>query len=173
LKSLSIPGEKPMPEPLERLTAAVVTQGGSLLVADEKKKRVYRFDREGKYLGTFPDNKEREVARIVVDGEGGIVLLDRDARTVQVFDDSGRVLRSVGPRGTGFELRKPGDVAADPFRNLYVSDEEGGVYVFSPQGQLLTVLGREELKKPRALTLDPTGAVLVYDDRLQKVVRFK
>jgi TolA-binding protein len=173
VRSFSVPGDKPVPEPLENLTAAAFTPGGSLLVADEKRKRVFRFDRDGKYVGVFPDNREREVTRIVVDGEGAIVLLDRDAKTIQVVDDSGRLLRSLGPRGTGFELRKPADVAVDPLRNLYVADEEGGVYVFSPQGQLLTVLAREELRKPRALTLDPNGALLVYDDRLQKVVRFK
>lgn len=173
IKSFSIPADKPVPEPLENVAAAVATPGGSYLVADEKKKRVYRFDAQFRYQGTFPDNKEREVSRMLLDGEGGIALLDRDARTVSVYDEAARPLRTVAPRGSGYELKKPSDIAIDPFRNTYIADEEGAVYVFSPQGQLLTTLTTAEMKRPRALTLDPSGALLVYDAKLEKVLRFK
>ena len=61
----------------------------------------------------------------------------------------------------------------DPMRNTYVADEEAGVLLFSPQGQLLATLSAEELQRPKALTLDPTGAVLVYDDKLERILRFK
>jgi hypothetical protein len=75
----------------------------------------------------------------------------------------------VGPTG----LRKPVDVAIDPFRNAYVADEELGVLIFSPQGQLLHTLSGPELKRPKAITLDPTGAVLVYDDRAGKILKYR
>jgi hypothetical protein len=65
------------------------------------------------------------------------------------------------------------DAAVDPFRNTYVAEEEGGVLIFNPAGQLLVTIAGEEIRKPRALTLDPSGAVLVYDDRTQKVQRFR
>jgi len=174
VKSFSIPSDKPgVPQPLEDLSAAVATPGGSFLVADQKRKRVYRFDVQSKPHGTFPDTKEREVIRMLLDGEGGIVLLDRQERTVRVFDEAGRLLRSVGPRGPGYELRKPVDVAVDPMRNTYVADEELGVLVFSPQGQLLVTLTAEDMKRPKALTLDASGAILVYDDKLERILRFK
>jgi hypothetical protein len=54
-----------------------------------------------------------------------------------------------------------------------VADEEGAVQVFNEKGQLLATLAGAEMKRPRALTLDATGAVLVYDDRLEKVLRFR
>jgi hypothetical protein len=174
IKSFNLPTEKPEEkDPLDRIEAAVLTPGGSILVADGKRKRIYRFDGEDKYLGPFPDAKEREITRMVLDGEGGIVLLDRDLRTISVVDETGRVLRSVATRGTGWELRKPADVAADPFRNLYVADEEAGVLIFSPNGQLLGSITGGELRKPVALTLDPAGAVIVYDERAQKVLRYR
>jgi sugar lactone lactonase YvrE len=160
-------------EPLERIEAAVLTPGGSYLVADGKKKRVYRYDAQFAYKGPFPDNRDREVTRLLLDGEGAVVLLDRAQKIVQVLDETGKVIRTAGPRGAGFELRKPVDVAVDPFRNVYVAEEEGAVHVISPQGQLLTTLTSAEMKKPRAVTLDPSGAVLVYDERLQRVLRFK
>lgn len=174
VKSFAIPTDKPgVPEPLEDLSAAVITPGGSFLVADQNRKRVYRFDAQMKPLGTFPDAREREVTRLLVDGEGGIVMLDRDEKTVRVFDEAGRPLRAVAARGPGYELRRPVDVAVDPMRNTYVADEQAGVLLFSPQGQLLATLASEELQRPKALTLDASGAVLVYDDKLEKVLRFK
>jgi TolA-binding protein len=174
LQTFAIPGDKPgETEPLEKLETAAVTQGGAVLVSDEKKKKVFRFDGKYQYQGPFPDVKERQVSRIVLDGEGGIVMLDRDERTVRVLDESGKVLRAIAGRGPGYELRKPVDVAVDAFRNVYVADEEAGVLVFSPSGQLLATVGAGEARKVRAVTLDPSGALLVYDDKQQRILRFK
>ena len=113
------------------------------------------------------------MSRIVLDGEGGIVLLDRDERAVHVVDEAGKPLRTIATRGAGYEMRKPVDVAVDGFRNIYVADEEAGVLVFSPQGALLATLGGADVRKARAVTVDPAGAVLVYDDKLQRILRFK
>jgi TolA-binding protein len=174
LQTFAIPSDKPgVPEPLEKLEAAAVTQGGSILVSDEKKKKVFRFDAKYQYQAPFPDVKERQVSRIVLDGEGGIVMLDRSERTVRVIDETGRALRTIASRGPGYELRKPIDVAVDPFRNTYVADEEAGILVFSPAGQLLASIGVTDVRKARAVTVDPSGAILVYDDKLQRILRFK
>jgi TolA-binding protein len=174
LQTFAIPGSKPgETEPLEKLEAAAVTPSGSVLVSDEKKKKVFRFDGKLQYQGPFPDAKERQISRIVLDGEGGIVMLDRDEKTVRVLDETGRVLRTIAAHGPGYDLRKPVDVAVDGFRNTYVADEESGVLVFSPQGQLLATLGGSDVRKARAVTIDPSGGVLVYDDKLQRILRFK
>jgi TolA-binding protein len=172
LLGLSVPSDKPgVPEPLEKLTAALVTPGGSLLVADGKRRRLQRFDLAGKHLGTWGDAREREVARLLLDGEGAVLAFDPDERLLAYFDETGKLLRSLPLRGEGFDLRKPLDVALDPAGNVYVADEQAGVVVLTPKGKLLARFG-EELKKPRALTLDPTGAVLVYDERLERVLRY-
>lgn len=174
IKSFAVPGNKPGEmESLERIAAALMLPGGDVLVADQKKKRVYRYGPQWDYKGSFPDAKEREVTRLALDGEGGIALLDADEKSVRVFDESGRALRAIPAKGPGYELKKPADIALDPARNLYVADEETGVMVFSPDGRLLTALSGEELRRPRALTLEPAGALLVYDGKSQKVVRFK
>jgi hypothetical protein len=172
IKNFAIPGDKLIPEPLEKLTAAVKTPLGSFLVADEKKNRIYRFDSASEYRDTFPalkDQRNREVTRMFLDGEGAIVCLDREEKTVKAYEETGRLLRAVGPAG----LRKPVDAAVDAFRNTYVAEEDGGVLVFNHAGQLLATVAGEEIRKPRALTLDPSGAILVYDGRTQRVHRFK
>jgi outer membrane protein assembly factor BamD (BamD/ComL family) len=173
IRTFSTPPEKPgaAPKPVDKILAAALTPGGSILVSDEDREAVLRFDAKGQYLGAFPgkDATKRKVSRILVDGEGGIVALDRDEKAVRVWDETGRLLRTIGPAG----LKRPSDVAVDAFRNLYVADEEGGVLVFNPQGQLLLTITSPELKRPRALTLDATGAVLVYDDRAERVLRYR
>jgi DNA-binding beta-propeller fold protein YncE len=173
VRSFFLPPEKPGDErkPLERILAAAVTRGGAVLVSDEKDDTVYRFDADGGFQGTFPPRGavKQEVTRIIVDGEGGILLLDRKAKTVRVCDESGHTLRTVGPGG----LRKPADVAVDPLRNVYVADEDNGVLVFNVQGELFFKIARPEMKKPTAITLEPSGAVLVYDDGSDRVLRYR
>jgi outer membrane protein assembly factor BamD (BamD/ComL family) len=173
IRSFTTPPDKAgsAPKPVDKILAAAATPGGSLLVSDEEREAILRYDAKGQYLGTFPgkDAARRKVTRIVVDGEGGIVTLDREEKAVRVWDETGRLLRAVGPAG----LKRPVDVAVDAFRNLYVADEELGVLVFNPQGQPLTRIASPELQRPRALTLDVTGAVLVYDDRAERVLRYR
>jgi TolA-binding protein/sugar lactone lactonase YvrE len=173
IRAFTTPAEKPgaMPKPVDKILAAAVTPGGAILVSDEDREAILRYDAKGQYLGAFPgkDAVKRKVTRIVVDGEGGIVTLDREEKAVRVWDETGRLLRTVGPAG----LQRPADVAVDAFRNLYVADEAAGVLVFNQAGQLIATITSPELKRPRALALDATGAVLVYDDRAERVLRYR
>jgi TolA-binding protein len=173
VRSFTTPPEKPgaAPKPVERILAAAITRGGYVLVSDDDREKILRFDAKGEPAGFFPpgDSTKRKVTRIVLDTEGGILTLDRDEKAVRLWDEAGKSLRVYGPAG----LKKPVDVAVDPFRNVYVADEELGIVVFTPQGQPLTTISSPELRRPRALTLDPAGAVLVYDERAERVLRFR
>jgi len=172
-RSFATPPEKPgaQAKPVENILAAAVTTGGFVLVSDEDRQAILRFDAKGQYVGTFPgpEATKRKVSRILIDGEGGIVTLDQDEKVVRVWHETGRLVRTVGPTG----LKRPVDVAVDAFRNLYVADEELGVLVFNPQGQPLATITSPELKRPKAVTVDATGAVLVYDDKAERVLRYR
>lgn len=174
IKSFVVPSDKPGElESLDKITAAVVTQAGNILVADAKRKRVFKYDHKLEFVGLFPDAKQRDVRRLQLDGEGGIVLLDEDEKTVQIFDEAGKPLRAIAARGAGYQLKKPVDVAVDAFRNSYLADVEIGVLVFGPAGQLLATLTSPELRRPTALTLDTDGAILVYDEKAERILKFK
>jgi outer membrane protein assembly factor BamD (BamD/ComL family) len=174
IKSFAAPGDKPgVLETLDKIEAAAVTKSGMLLVADAKRKHVFKYDPQFNFVGSFPDAKERDVRRMLVDGEGAVYLLDDDDKSVRAFDEAGKSLRVVLAKGAGYELKHPVDIAVDPFRNLYVADADLGVLIFSASGQLLTTLTSSELRRPAALTLDAEGAVLVYDERAERVLRFK
>ncbi len=173
LRSFFFPPERPGEErkPVDRILAAAVLPGGSFLVSDEDKDTVLLFGLAGELRGRFPegDTRKREVTRIVVDGERDVYLLDRKEKMVAICDESGRTLRTIGPSG----LRKPSDVAVDPFRNVYVADEDEGVLVFNPRGEPFFKIAGPELKKARAIALDATGAVLVYDEGSDRVLRYR
>ncbi|HSD29577.1 MAG TPA: tetratricopeptide repeat protein [Vicinamibacteria bacterium] len=173
IRSFTTPPAKPgaSPKPVEKILAAAVTTGGFVLVSDEEREAILRYDGQGRYLGTFPGSEatKRKVCRILVDGEGGIVTLDREEKVVRVWHETGHPIRAIGPAG----LKHPADVAVDAFRNLYVADEELGILVFNPQGQPLATISGPELRRPRAITLDATGAVLVYDERSERVLRYR
>ena len=173
MRSFYLPPEKvgAQRKPLEKILAAAVTRGNAVVVSDQKNHRVYRFNAAGKLLGNFipRDSAKREVTRIIVDGEGAILLLDRKQKMVLVCDEAGRTIRTVGPGG----LRKPSDVAIDTLRNIYVADEAEGVVVFNPKGELLFKIKGPDLKKATAITLEDSGAVLVYDSGSKRILRYR
>ncbi len=170
VQSFTIPGQKP--QPLEELTSALVLPGGEVLVADKKRKGIFRFDAESNYVGPFPDSREREITRLLRDDEGGIVCLDEKTKGIRVYDLTGRPLRSIAARGPGYELKRPVDIAVDSELNLYVADQRAGVFVLDRDGKLLATLGGAQLKEPVAVTLGRDGAVLVYDKKARQVFRF-
>lgn len=173
IKSFAAPVKPGELQELDHILAAVRTPSGSLLVSDEKSRRIHRYDADFAYQGSFPDGREREATRLLLDGEGGIVVLDARARSVEVYDEAGKRLRAVALRGPGYEIKKPVDVAVDAFLNLYVADEQEGVFVFAQKGELVARVGTEALSRVRALALDRSGAVLVYDDRQGRILRFE
>jgi TolA-binding protein len=173
IKTFAIPDEKAGMKTLDKITAALALPSGGILVADDDRDRVYRYDAQDQFVGTFPDAREHQVTRMALDPEGAIVLLDRDQKTVAVYDESGKLLHSIGPKGPGFELRKPSDVATDAFRNIYVADEDAGIFLFSPEGQLLASLGGDDLKRVKGVALEADGSILAYDDKAERMVRFK
>ncbi len=168
-----VPTEKAgQTETIDRIGAATVLVSGETLISDLRRKRVLRFSGRD-FVSVFPDRSEREVVKLVTTPRGDVVTLRKDDKSVEVFDPGGDLLMKLGPRGAGFEWKKPSDVAVDAFSNLYVADEDQGVFVFSNKGELMTTFGAPEVRKSAAIAIDPTGAALVYDDRAQTVVRFK
>ncbi|MEO8360271.1 MAG: tetratricopeptide repeat protein [Vicinamibacteria bacterium] len=171
--SFQIPSDKPGEmESIDRIGAGTIMVSGDALISDLKRKRILRF--KGNTFSTvFGDKTEREVIRLLTSPRGDIVMLRKDDKSIEVMDESGKVIGKYGPRGPGFEWKKPVDVTLDAFSNFYVADEDQGIFVLSPKGELMTVFGASDVKKAKAIAIDPSGAALVYDDRTETIVRFK
>ena len=171
--SFATPSDKPgQPDAVDKIGAATVLVSGDILVSDLKRKRVLRF-KGTTFISPFADRSEREVTKLLTTARGDVVMLRKDDKTIEILDESGRLLSKIGPRGPGFEWKKPVDVVVDMFLNLYVADEDQGIFVFSPKNELIATFGAADVRKPRAITIDLSGAPLVYDDRASLIVRFK
>ncbi len=171
--SFSAPSSKPgVMEAIDRIGAATILVSGDTLVSDLRRKRVLRF-RGAAFVSVFPDAAEREVIKLLTTPRGDVVMLRKDDKSVEIFDDGGRLISKIGPKGQGFEWKRPADVAVDAFSNLYLADEDQGVFMLSPKGELMTTFGSAEVRKSQAIAIDLTGAALVYDDRAETIVRFK
>lgn len=169
----SAPGDKPgSMDAIDRIGAAARLRSGDVLVSDLRRKRVARF-RGGAFVSFFPDRTEREVTRLVATPRGEAVMLRRDDRSVEVRGDDGRLLLRLTSKGPAYEWRRPVDIAVDLFANLYVADEELGVFVFSPRGDLLASFGATDARRIRAMAVESSGAVIVYDDRTETLMRFR
>lgn len=81
-----------------------------------------------------------QVADIVVDGEGRIHVLDRQAAEIRTFDRTGAWVRTFAREGAGpGELRNPLGMALGPDGRLWVSDPQNARYaVFSTDGEYVT-----------------------------------
>ena len=73
----------------------------------------------------------RRPVALETDGLGNLYVLDRDQRTVDVFDADGERLVRLGPSlPANVPLRSPRDLAVDGFGRLYVADRgAAAVYV--------------------------------------------
>ncbi|MBN2370188.1 MAG: tetratricopeptide repeat protein [Vicinamibacteria bacterium] len=173
IHTFAVPDDREEMKPLDRISAALLLMNGEWLVSDLRHKAIFRFDPEHKLLDRFGGRSERVVSRLLLDDEGAVVVLDQRERCVEFFDPSGQRLRRIDLKGAGFDLRRVVDMAIDPQRNLNILDERSGVWILTPEGRLLASIGGDSLGKPQALALSPDGAILVYDGKLDRVVRFQ
>jgi streptogramin lyase len=137
---------------------------------------VLQFSGDGRHTGTFASIDAERLAANALDQ---VALLDKQSNAVQVVDRDGRPLLKVGPRGTGFELRDPVDVAFDAFGHLYVLDRDAAaVHAFAPDGKWLTSFTVPDkspaaFRKARSLAVDNAGRLLIFDERAEKVLIFQ
>jgi sugar lactone lactonase YvrE len=133
------PGEfySPISIALDRLDVVYVT--------DLNNARLQRFTTEGEYLGGFdlpldnPPRKSCMVGGMAVDDESNVYLSLMNQDKVQVYSESGKLLRAWGKRGAGDgEFRQPGGIVLTPRGIVYVADQGNHrVQRFDTEGKFL------------------------------------
>jgi len=103
-------------------------------------------------------------ANIALDSHGCLYVSDLGAFRVQIYDEAGKYLRTIGKYGDNYgEFARPKGVAVDRAGRTYVVDAAGQmVQVFDPKGQLLMWFGEPSGSKV-GLSL-PTKVIIDYDD---------
>jgi sugar lactone lactonase YvrE len=101
-----------------------------IYVTDLNNARLQQFTTGGEYLGGFdlpldaPPRKSCIVGGMAVDDDGNAYLSLMNQDKVQVYTESGRVLREWGKRGTADgEFRQPGGIVLAPGGTVYLADQ--------------------------------------------------
>ena len=96
---------------------------GRLYALDGEQNQVIRFGLDGAVEGTVVSREWRRPHALTVDALGNLYVLDRDEKTIDVFDPNGTLLLTHGPElPDGTRLSGPRDLAVDDEGRLYVVD---------------------------------------------------
>ena len=160
------------PKLLQDISAGVRLLTGDLLIADREARIVARFDMTGRSLGSFAVGR---FTRMAVGRSDEVAMLDSESKSIVWTDRTGKLLTKIPPRGAGYLLESPTDLAFDMFQHLYVLDKTQ-VVVFAPGGRLLAVFtpdAQSAFRSGTALALDSAARLYVYDDAQDRVLVYQ
>lgn len=146
----------------------VVTADGSILVADQKNQRVEVLSSTGKTESTWKDAGGHHAAfgqlyGIARDTAGNVYLTDPANHVIDKLDAQGRPVAqwSTDAAESG---SFPTLLAAASDGSLYVSDHTAeAVLHLSPDGKLLSELGKGTFGDPYGVVVGPNGNLFVTD----------
>jgi len=171
---LTVPQPTPKPaRPLDDIPAVIALSTGHRLVVDKKEKTVVRYAADGRYLGPFVTAINTE--RLAINALDDVALIDRDAKAINILDRDGKPLSRILARGPNYQLDEPVDIAFDRLGHLYVLDRgKASVLVFGPRNRLITTFTIPEkspgaFTRARALALDGTGRLYIFDERAKRI----
>ena len=105
----------------------------SLMLINWRTKTVTEISFDGHTIGSFTHEDFKEPIDVAIDQDGQVYVADNGIGSVLVFESSGKLLRTIGSRGTGKGQFK--DISAltiAPNGNVLVADSR--IQVFKPNG---------------------------------------
>lgn len=176
--------------PLAPFTGGVADHGASLQLGNDlsawvalpAERVVVQYDARGRSVRSWRDesNAGRPVAVAVPDDRSEVLVGDAAAARIVVFDPLGRMRRLLGGdrdidgRSAGnSSLQSVSAMSLGPL-GLYVLDRIAQqVVVFGPRGDVIELIGENQLVQPRAIAVDRSGRVFVSDDADQRIKVFR
>jgi hypothetical protein len=138
----------------------------TIYAVDSEKKSVLRIQ-DGAVVGEIK-SKEVTPTAVAVDKNGALWILDKNERKVIKLDESGKVLESIGSKGSKKgQLDDPTDIAIGANGDLYIADQGNNwVQVFGSDGGFVRAITKgavANLDEPISLALDAKDNLYVLD----------
>lgn len=151
-----------------------------IYVVDSVLRKVCIFDKNGKYIFSFGDERFVRPSGIAYSQQDEIVYVaDTAGHTIYVFTKGGKFIQQIGSRGLGGGMFNfPTHLWVDKDGKLYVSDTLNyRIQVFSRQHRLLTTFGRQgdrpgNFAHPSGIATDSYGNIYVVDRQFENVQVF-
>ncbi|MBI5101433.1 MAG: hypothetical protein HZB33_06330 [Nitrospirae bacterium] len=170
----------------KRPTSLALDRGrGVFYVSDTHAHMVYRYDLEGRRIGSVGGNGAREgefnfPTHIWVDKAGRLYVTDAMNFRIQIFSPEGKFEGLLGNLGDAYhEVDKPKGVAVDRDGNIYVVDSiKDTVKIFNRKGDLLLFFGQMGIEfgqfwLPSGIFIDEADNIYVADTYNGRVQVFK
>jgi len=152
----------------------------NISVVDKGNHRVQLFSEQGEYLNQFggEGNLPHQLMNplgLSVDCDGNIIVADSHNKLVKIFSQSGQLLQKIGGNGSFtfpfhcVQYDKYLIVSDSNAHCIKVHDRDGNfLYQFGKQGK-----GDGEFNKPRCLSVNKAGHVMVCDELNHRVRVFE
>ena len=154
---------------------------GSIFVCDSENVDIYRLSAaDGTLLESLrlPEEVRRPVALSYDADTAELLVVDVSAHNIKVLDPTGRILRTIGRRGSGpGEFNFPCDIADDG-QVLWIADTGNHrVQGVTHAGEPVASFGQAgdapgDLALPKGVALDSDGHIYVVDARFENVQIF-
>uniref|UniRef100_A0A1B6CSV8 E3 ubiquitin-protein ligase TRIM71 n=2 Tax=Clastoptera arizonana TaxID=38151 RepID=A0A1B6CSV8_9HEMI len=116
---------------------------------------------------------------VCCDRNGNIIVADRSNNRIQIFNSSGKFIRSFGKHGSEpGQFDRPAGVAMDPLGRIVVADKDNHrIQIFTVEGNYVYMFGEKGCKNgqfnyPWDVDVDSTGLIVVSDTRNHRIQLF-
>ncbi len=162
---------------------------GNIFVGQDQPPHVYKFDKSGKQVADWPVLPDTVVGAarlfdLAVDNRGQVYVLDPVGKTLEVYDNSGKL---IGHRNTNnkFAAYAPSGLAVDSAGNVYIANTGGSdIIKIDPNDNLVKVISGDQdfptvngkidphrADQPFDVTVGDDGSVYVVDLH-QRIIKY-
>jgi len=153
-----------------RLYDIILDSEGCVYISDFTNDLIYKFENNGKYLGSFGGSGFQEgkfygPTSLAVDKYNNLYIVDSGNSRIQKFSEDGEFLLAFGKEGEGEgEFRHISGIAVDYNRKIFVADSGKKVInIYDDSGNFIISIGKGILIAPYGISFAGDTKLIVSD----------